>query len=160
PAFDLLTFWAMLPTRYGPICDHLMWQAILRRGISRAHSREPTVGFRSQYAVHYRVLDELPPAGAKEGLVTQEPLRQFLHLPLAEKAPLLLGLDPGEHRRPPLAEGGANPGTTSVRLATRSRELAIEVPEDGPVRSLVAEIFAEECYAPVTGTAPPKGILD
>jgi glycosyltransferase involved in cell wall biosynthesis len=65
PAFRLLPVWAMMPRQLGPICDTIMWQAIGARGLKTAHSRNPTVAFRTQYQVHYQNIGEKPPTGAK-----------------------------------------------------------------------------------------------
>ena len=66
PAFHLLPFWALTPRQTSPITDRLFWAAVLARNITRAHSARPTVGFRSQYANHYRRVGEALPPGAKE----------------------------------------------------------------------------------------------
>jgi glycosyltransferase involved in cell wall biosynthesis len=64
-AFQLLPLWVMMPKELGPICDRVMWQAILARGITHAHHPQPTVAFRTQYQFHYALLKETPPPGTK-----------------------------------------------------------------------------------------------
>ena len=70
-----------MPPGMGPICDRIMWQAILDRRISRAHSPEPTVAFRSQYTHHYRLAGETPPPGAKDDSAVNDAFEQFHRLP-------------------------------------------------------------------------------
>lgn len=63
-AFDLFHIWFM-PKELGPVCDRVMFQAIAHRGYKVAFSPERTVGFRSQYALHYEGAGLTPPPGAK-----------------------------------------------------------------------------------------------
>jgi hypothetical protein len=65
PAFDVLPLWAMMPRQLGPACDRVIWGAIRARRYASAHHPEPTVAFRTQYAIHYKNLGEPPPPGAK-----------------------------------------------------------------------------------------------
>jgi glycosyltransferase involved in cell wall biosynthesis len=65
PAFRLLPLWAMMPQQLSPIGDTVMWQTILQRRLAHAHSPRPTVAFRTQYQVHYRIAGETPPPHAK-----------------------------------------------------------------------------------------------
>ena len=64
-AFEILPLWAMMPKQLGPVCDRVLWQAILARGFSHAHCPEPTVAFRTQYQVHYQNLREPAPPRTK-----------------------------------------------------------------------------------------------
>ena len=64
-AFRLLPLWGLMPRELAPACDRVMWASIRRRGLSCAHFAEPTVAFRTQYAVHYQNAGETPPAGVK-----------------------------------------------------------------------------------------------
>ena len=68
PAFEILPIWATMPTQLGPICDRVIWRAILARGLSHAHCSEPTVAFRTQYQVHYHNLKEAAPPGTKTNI--------------------------------------------------------------------------------------------
>ena len=64
-AFEILPLWAMMPRALAPICDRVFWQAIRGRGFSRAHLKDPTVAFSTQYKVHYENLSEEPPPHTK-----------------------------------------------------------------------------------------------
>ena len=159
-AFDVLPLWGLMPPKFGPISDRIMWQAILQRGISRSHSSEPTVAFRSQYAVHYRFRGEAVPSGAKEEAVTAVPAKWFSDLPPIERASLLLGLG---------AEGGGSALTNQQPIKSRriraktagsGRQLTIEVPDDRGTLFVAEEVFKRECYRPVSAVAQPTSILD
>jgi glycosyltransferase involved in cell wall biosynthesis len=63
--FGIVPLWAMMPAQLGPLCDRVVWHAIIARGFSHAHNPEPTVAFRTQYQVHYRNIGEPPPPGTK-----------------------------------------------------------------------------------------------
>jgi hypothetical protein len=103
PAFDLLPLWGLMPPWLGPLGDSVMWAAILQRQIGRAHSPEPTVCFRTQYANHYRVSGEAAPAGTKEPADAQRVRARYLSLPPIERASLLSGLG-GAYDLEPLVE--------------------------------------------------------
>jgi glycosyltransferase involved in cell wall biosynthesis len=64
-AFGILPLWIMMPSQLGPLCDRVIWQAIVARGLSHAQNPEPTVAFRTQYQVHYQYIKESPPPGTK-----------------------------------------------------------------------------------------------
>ncbi len=64
-AFHLLPLWAEMPPELGPLADRLMWGAIVARQLSKAHSNQPTLAFRTQYSLHYVKAGEAPPSGAK-----------------------------------------------------------------------------------------------
>ena len=64
-AFRLAPLWAMMPKALGPVCDRMIWKAIVARDLPRAHTGQATLAFRSQYAAHYRHINEDPPPGAK-----------------------------------------------------------------------------------------------
>jgi hypothetical protein len=63
-AFDILPLWTMMPKQLGPMCDSVIWQALLGRRFSHAHCPEPTVAFRTRYQVHYREARQPAPPGA------------------------------------------------------------------------------------------------
>lgn len=71
PAFQVLPIWATMPRELGPICDLVIWQSLLARGLPQAHhGSRPTVAFRTQYQAHYRSAGEEPPPGTKTGAET------------------------------------------------------------------------------------------
>jgi len=63
-AFRLTSLWGMMPNKLAPLCDRIFWQAVQNSRLSRAHSREATVAFRSRYASHYHFCGEEPPPDA------------------------------------------------------------------------------------------------
>lgn len=66
-AFWLLPFWAFVPTSMSAVGDRVFWSMIKNSPqLERAHCRRSTVHYRTRYAVHYRALNEEPPAQAKE----------------------------------------------------------------------------------------------
>jgi FkbM family methyltransferase len=160
PAFDLLPLWGLMPHEFGPVCDRVMWQAIIARGICRSHSTEPTVAFRTQYALHYRNLGEVPPAGAKEEAETAAPGRQLETLPPPEKAALLLGLAAGDKWMRPTYAPSAQGRKVAVKAAATGRELRLSIPNDKGINFVFEEIFHKGCYKPVAGVAAPANILD
>ena len=91
PAFDLLPLWGMMPAIFSPICDRVMWDAVITRGVSRAHSHVPTVAFRTQYAGHYQGLGETPPPGCKEHSVTFPAYEAYRTMSYTDRMTLLLG---------------------------------------------------------------------
>jgi glycosyltransferase involved in cell wall biosynthesis len=64
--YETLPLWAQMPVKMSPVCDRVVWMAILLRGLRRAHSPLQTVAFRTRYAHAYRSMGETPPRGAKE----------------------------------------------------------------------------------------------
>lgn len=64
--YETLPLWAQMPVGMSPVCDRVVWMAILLRGLRRAHSPLQTVAFRTRYAHAYRSMGEVPPAEAKE----------------------------------------------------------------------------------------------
>ena len=91
-AFDLVPLWAMMPTTLSPICDQVMWQAVLERGVSRARSNEPTLAFRTRYAVHYRNIGENPPSHAKELDDLRLAVLRYRNMSPTERMALLRGI--------------------------------------------------------------------
>jgi len=91
PAFDVVALWAMMPRALSPVCDQVIWQAILERGVSRAHTDEPTLAFRTQYAVHYRNIREDPPPGAKEIEELRPAILHYQSMSPKERMALLRG---------------------------------------------------------------------
>lgn len=73
PAFELFPFWFM-PKELGPVCDRIIFHAILRRGLQIAFTDERTVAFRSQYAQHYEGAGMTPPPDAKTPNLFEGPL--------------------------------------------------------------------------------------
>jgi len=64
-AFEVLSLWTAMPRALGPICDRVIWAAIMAREIPRAHSGRATMAYRSRYAAHYTGNGEPPPPNAK-----------------------------------------------------------------------------------------------
>ncbi len=64
PAFRLVVLWAMKPKELSQYDDRIFLQAIKHSGYSRAHSRKPTVAYRTRYADHYTFCGEAPPPNA------------------------------------------------------------------------------------------------
>jgi hypothetical protein len=92
PAFDLLPLWGLMPARFGPICDRVMWTAVRSRKVKTAHSAEPTVAFRSQYACDYILCGETPPPGAKQSDAVTLVADEFNALPEQLRMSLLCGI--------------------------------------------------------------------
>jgi glycosyltransferase involved in cell wall biosynthesis len=92
PAFDLLPLWGSMPPQFGPICDRVMWAAIRSRDLKTAHSREPTVAFRSQYASDYTAHGETPPPTAKQPSELPPIVSEFNALPEHLRMSLLCGI--------------------------------------------------------------------
>ena len=65
PAFALLPLWGLMPRKFGPICDRVMWAAVQSRKIKTAHSGRPTMAFRTVYCNHYKAAGEAPPQNCK-----------------------------------------------------------------------------------------------
>ncbi len=78
PAFGLVHVWYLMSRSLGPICDRVMWKAILDGGHSRAHHDHPTVNFRTNYRAHYAHFGKPAPEGAKHVLTTMTPAGQFI----------------------------------------------------------------------------------
>jgi len=66
-AYWLNSVWWLLPTDLHAIDDRIVWSKVLKSGIARAHSGEPTVAYRTAFVHHYRQFGEKPPKGAKDG---------------------------------------------------------------------------------------------
>ncbi len=80
-AFHLLPVWALMPKALSPVCDRVFWTAMRCSNLSRAHLDRPTVAFRTQYALHYRLRGEAAPPDAKEADVTDHAIRWWNALP-------------------------------------------------------------------------------
>jgi FkbM family methyltransferase len=160
PAFHLLSLWATMPPNLGPLCDRVMWVAILNRGVSRAHLAEPTVAFRTQYAAHYHLRNEAPPANSKGASQVQAALGVFADMPPTEKAALLSGIGGTDNGLAAAERHAAESATRSIVLSHAGRHLTLEIPDDSGTRYVVDEIFKRQCYRPVEGLPHPKAILD
>ena len=157
-AFDLFPLWAMMPRGLSPICDQVMWQAILERGVSRAHSNEPTLAFRTRYAVHYSYIRETPPPDAKEFEELRPAILQYRNMPLPERVALLRGIVDDD---PLIAADGTDDGQTRrVTLQSGGGRLELDVPHDEETDGVLREIFERHCYRPVEGLPAPQAILD
>jgi glycosyltransferase involved in cell wall biosynthesis len=64
-AFGLVAVWYRMPHALTPICDRVVWKAVLEGGYSRAHSNAATVNFRTGYRAHYTHFGKTPPSGSK-----------------------------------------------------------------------------------------------
>jgi hypothetical protein len=91
PAFPVLANWVLMPPRLGPVCDRIYWHGIRNKGYGTAHASEPTVRFRSLYKVHYDILGEPAPAGAKTSEEVDEPIAWLNNLPDGLGAAVRLG---------------------------------------------------------------------
>lgn len=160
PAFDLIPLWGLMPREAGPICDRLMWEAVIMRGISRAHDPEPSMAFRSQYRNHYTYVGKTPPAEAKTDEVDAAG-QEFRARPYASRIGLLLGLA-GAEELDSLAAAQSIPDAPKqpVRLEAFGRFLTLDLPDDDGTRRARDEIFAEQAYRPVPALPPPRAILD
>jgi FkbM family methyltransferase len=157
-AFDLVPLWAMMPPTLNPIGDQVMWQAVLERGVSRAHSNEPTLAFRTRYAVHYRNTRETPPPDAKELEHLLPAKLHYRNMNPTERVALLRGIM--EDDAPTAADRIDNVPTRTVTLQSRGDRLELEVPHDDEMNSVLREIFERHCYRPVEGLPEPRAILD
>lgn len=64
-AFGLLPLWAMMPKPLSISGDRLIWTAVINQGFRRARCVQPTVAYRTPYAIHYQTIGEAPPPDAK-----------------------------------------------------------------------------------------------
>ena len=158
PAFDLLSLWGLQQPEYGAIGDRLVWRAIRRRGVSRAHDPEPSVAFRTQYAPHYR--NEPAPSGAKTRDEVDRVIRAFRARPLVEQEAFLHGTG-GAFDVPSLAAVTPPPANAiRVDLLNGTDKLTLEVYDDNRTRSRLNELFKQGHYRPVKGLSSPRRILD
>jgi FkbM family methyltransferase len=157
-AFDLVPLWVMMPRALNPIGDQVMWQAVLERGVSRAHTIEPTLAFRTQYAVHYKNIRENPPPRAKELEDLRPAKLRYRNMNQTERVALLRGIMEDDA----LAAGYqmGNGPTRTVTLQSGARRLELEVPHDDGTDGVLREIFERGCYGPVEGLPQPRAILD
>jgi hypothetical protein len=91
-AFDVLPLWATMPLSLGPICDQIVWAAILERGVSRAHTGTPTVSYRTRWAAHYQHIRETPPFNVRYADYTGRAVEAFRRMSPPERAALLRGI--------------------------------------------------------------------
>jgi glycosyltransferase involved in cell wall biosynthesis len=89
PAFALLPLWGLMPRKFGPICDRIMWAAVQSRKIGTAHSGLPTMAFRSCYCNHYKEAGEMPPPNCKVLSEVQELVADWNALADEERARIL-----------------------------------------------------------------------
>jgi FkbM family methyltransferase len=159
-AFDLLPLWGMMPPKFGEFGDRVMWQAILERGLSRSHSPNPTVGFRSQYAASYRGIGEKPPPNAKKNVST----RALFDMPPVERASLLLGLANEYDRNMPVPKNTEErkeaARVINVTLEKGDIKFTIEAPDAVGIRDLADEILQRRAYKPIKDMNAPAAILD
>jgi hypothetical protein len=81
-AYRVLPLWVMMPPQLGPVGDRVIWDAIVASRIACAHNSQATVAFRTQYAVHYKSIGEVPPPGVKTNAdTTQKAWRWWNSLP-------------------------------------------------------------------------------
>jgi glycosyltransferase involved in cell wall biosynthesis len=81
PAFPLLSLWSLMAPQLGPICDRIYWATIKNRKHATAHTATPSVRFRSLYKVHYDILGEAAPPGAKTGGEIDDSIKWLRSLP-------------------------------------------------------------------------------
>ena len=65
-AFGLVAAWYLMPREQVRIGDRVVWNAIRDAKLSCAHTEQPTVHYRTMYAVHYHHFGKTPPPGAKD----------------------------------------------------------------------------------------------
>jgi FkbM family methyltransferase len=160
PAYDVIALWGTMPREAGPVCDHVMWEAIRLRGIARAHDPEPTVAFRTRYAFHYVNAGETPPPNAKV-TDTRNAWLAFRALPYARRRGVMLGVG-GVDDLSALVAARDRPVTPTefVTLQGNGGELVLEVPDDEGIGFVLNEIFNQHHYLPVPGLLPPRTVLD
>lgn len=88
-AFALLPLWGLMPRKFGPICDRIMWAAVKSRKIQTAHSGLPTMAFRTSYCNHYRSAGEAPPYDCKAPLEIETLVAAWNALPDEERSRIL-----------------------------------------------------------------------
>ncbi|MFT5561413.1 MAG: glycosyltransferase involved in cell wall biosynthesis [Candidatus Azotimanducaceae bacterium] len=66
-AFEFVPLWWSIPADLHCIGDRIMWRYILNKDISRAHSDQTTVAYRTAFKSHYLSFGEKPPPGSKTG---------------------------------------------------------------------------------------------
>ena len=65
PAFRLLSVWALMDPAFHVLDDRVMWNAMRKSGLARAHTGCATVAYRASHAGVYRDLGLIAPAGTK-----------------------------------------------------------------------------------------------
>ncbi|MBL4720250.1 MAG: glycosyltransferase [Alphaproteobacteria bacterium] len=86
PGFPLLPLWSLMAPQLGPICDRIYWSTIKGRALSTAQAATPTVRFRSLYKVHYDILGEPAPEGAKTGDEINQSIAWLRSQPVKERS--------------------------------------------------------------------------
>lgn len=92
--YETLPLWAQMPIEMSPVCDRVVWMAILLRGLRRAHSPLQTVAFRTRYAHAYRSMGETPPAEAKEDSTFLPAFGYWANMTPRARAQLIFGAAP------------------------------------------------------------------
>ncbi|QPN61041.1 glycosyltransferase [Synechococcus sp. CBW1002] len=64
PAFSALSIWSEMPSKYGPICDRVMFHHLIHNH-SCAWLEDATVLFESWYLGHFYLIGRCPPINAK-----------------------------------------------------------------------------------------------
>lgn len=64
-AFPALSSWSFKDPKDDLVGDRIFWDTIKRMNYSRAHCMIPTVNYQTNFAFHYQVHGETPPAGTK-----------------------------------------------------------------------------------------------
>ncbi|MGE0154112.1 MAG: glycosyltransferase family A protein [Reyranellaceae bacterium] len=93
--YETLPLWAQMPVEMSPVCDRVVWMAILLRGLRRAHSPKQSVAFRTRYAHAYRSMGETPPAEAKEDSTFLPAFGYWARMTPAARVQLIFGAVPG-----------------------------------------------------------------
>lgn len=66
-AFDVFPVWAAMSPQLHALDDRVIWAEILDRGFSRAHTGQPTAGYRTGFRFHYERFGVEVPPDAKSG---------------------------------------------------------------------------------------------
>ena len=92
--YETLPLWAQMPEEMSPVCDRVVWMAILLRGLRRAHSPKQSVAFRTRYAHAYRSMGEIPPREAKEDSTFLPAFDYWASMSPQERVQLIFGAVP------------------------------------------------------------------
>ena len=76
-AFNIIQVWYLMAPKYHAIDDRVIWAHIKSKNLSRAHSGNTTVAYRTAFANHYRRFGEKPPEGTKSGWEIHELLKEL-----------------------------------------------------------------------------------
>lgn len=66
-AFGIVPVWWMMEPWMHAVDDRVLLGYIRKARLSQAHSKRPTVAYRTAFKFHYRRAGEIPPPGAKGG---------------------------------------------------------------------------------------------